>query len=78
MTGKNLPAQMITPEEALALFEHSTTEEIMRAKELCDAYQEANPYKDADHRWKFYNLLSFVYGAGRVQGIREERAKRSA
>ena len=77
MTGKTLPAQMITPEEALALFKHSTVEEIMRAKDLCDAYKEARPCKDADFQWQFFNLLSFIYGAGRVQGIREERAKRS-
>lgn len=78
MTGKTLPAQMITPEEALDLFKHSTVEEIYRAKDLCDAYKEANPYKDADFQWKFFNLLSFIYSAGRIQGIREERAKKSA
>ena len=43
MTGKTLPAQMITPEEALDLFKHSTMEEIYRAKDLCEAYKDANP-----------------------------------
>ena len=78
MTGKTLPAQLITPEEALTLFEHSTIEEIYRAKDLCAAYKEANPYKDSDFQWKFLNLLSFIYSAGRIQVIREERAKKSA
>ena len=78
MTGKTLPAQMITPEEALDLFKHSTIEEIYRAQDLFDAYKESDLYKDSDARWKFFNLLSFIYGAGRIQGIREERAKKSA
>lgn len=78
MTGKTLPAQLITPEEALDLFKHSTMEEIYRAKDLCDAYKESDLYKDSDVRWRFFNLLSFIYGAGRIQGIREERAKKSA
>lgn len=53
-------------------------EEIYRAKVLCDAYKESDLYKDSDVRWRFFNLLSFIYGAGRIQGIREERAKKSA
>lgn len=78
MTGKTLPAQMITPEEALDLFKHSTIEEIYRAKDLCDAYKESDLYKDSDVRRKFFNLLSFIYSAGRIQGIREEQAKKTA
>lgn len=78
MTGKNLPAQMITPKEALALFKYSTLEEVYRSMDLYDAYKESNPYEDSDFQCELFRLLSFIYGAGRVQGIREERAKKSA
>ena len=76
MNGKTPHKELISPQEALKLFEHSTTEEIIRAKDLCDAYKNADRTVSSDIYWNFLQLLSFVYGAGRIQGIREERAKR--
>ena len=78
MTGKFSPAEMITPQEALRIFEHSTTEEIARAKDLYDTYRESIKPQSNDVFWNFMSLLSFIYVAGRIQGIREERAKKSA
>lgn len=75
MTGKTLPAQNITPAEALELFKYAHTEEMHRSKALYDAYREARG-TDAERLWDLMSVLSFVYDTGRVQGIREERAKR--
>ena len=54
-------------------YPHNLTPE---QKEVLD--KEANPCKDAGFQWKFFNLISFIYSAGRIQGIREERAKKNA
>lgn len=55
---------------------------------LKEAYQEMHIAKDlhdfyrtqkgrySDSLWDMMSLLSFVYDTGRVQGMREERAKR--
>lgn len=76
MLGKKLPPIRITPEEAIALFEYATVEEMYRAKALYDTYREAKG-TDTDSLWDIMSLLSFVYDTARIQGIREERAKRT-
>ena len=73
---------MIEPQEAIALFGYAKTEEMQRAKELYEAYIEAKevsckPLWDLLDLWDLMSVLSFVYDTGRVQGIREERAKRT-
>ena len=45
------------------------------AKDLHDFYR-AQKGRDSDSLWDMMSLLSFVYDTGRVQGMREERAKR--
>lgn len=75
MTGYITPPLMITPDEAIVLFKHARVTEMYRAKDLYDAYigsrkQSGNAF------WEFMSLLSFIYDTGRVQGIREERAKK--
>lgn len=82
MNGVKLPPVMIEPQEAIALFEYAKTEEMQRAKELYETYIEAKevsckPLWDLLDLWDLMSVLSFVYDTGRVQGIREERAKRT-
>lgn len=80
MTGIFLPKEMISPEEAMKLFEYSHIEEMLRAKTLYDEYRKSGRLRntfvwDILDLWDIMSLLSFVYDTGRVQGIREERAK---
>lgn len=79
---RRLPPVMIEPQEAIALFAHAKIEEMQRAKELYETYRDAKemrykPLWDTLDLWDIMSLLSFVYDTGRVQGIREERAKRT-
>ncbi len=60
----------------LALFTHAKTEEMYRVKELYTAYREVRG-TDTDSLWDIMSLLSFVYDTARIQGIREERARRT-
>ena len=81
MTGTTMPPVRINPEEAITLFQYASCEEMYRAKELFDEFKKARGLRDAalwEHLdlWEGMSLLSFIYDTGRVQGIREERAKR--
>lgn len=60
----------------LALFTHAKVEEMYRVKDLYTAYREARG-TDTDSLWDIMSLLSFVYDTARIQGIREERARRT-
>lgn len=82
MRGKNAIKPRITPAEAARLFKFSGCDEIVIADELLNQYnanaadvERIEPKNSAD-KWRFLELLSFVYDTGRVQGIREERARR--
>ncbi len=75
MTGYTIPPLMIAPGEAIALFEHAKLTEMYRAKDLYDAYIESGN-QSSGTLWELISLLSFIYDTGRVQGIREERAKK--
>lgn len=85
MNGKNgLPPLRIEPEEAIALFTHAKVEEMYRVKDLYTAYREARgtDTEKPEERtqtayWILMSLLSFVYDTARIQGIREERARRA-
>lgn len=76
MNGKHLPLLRIEPQEAIALFPYAKTEEMYRVKDLYTAYREARG-TDTDSLWDIMRLLSFVYDTARIQGIREERARRT-
>lgn len=76
MNGKHLPPLRIEPQEAIALFDHAKVEEMHRVKDLYTAYREARG-TDTDSLWDIISLLSFVYDTARIQGIREERARRT-
>lgn len=80
MTGKNLPQMRINPDEAIKLFEFASMEEMHRAKDLFEMYKKEKGLRNAVlwellDTWDVVSLLSFVYDTGRVQGIREVRAK---
>lgn len=82
MRGKAIPPVMIEPSEAVRLSKYMTTGEMDRAKSLFEAYQASEGLRDADQwkrldLWDVMSLLAFVYDTGRVQGIREERVRKS-
>ena len=75
MIGKAPFQQFIEPAEAISLFRYAGCQEMYIAKDLHVIYREQRG-KDSDSLWDMMSLLSFVYDTGRVQGMREERAKR--
>lgn len=75
MTGKAPIQQLIAPAEAIELFKYAGIREMYIAKDLYDFYR-AQRGRNSDSLWDMMSLLSFVYDTGRVQGMREERAKR--
>lgn len=77
MTGKAPIQQLIAPAEAMELFKYAGVWEMYIAKDLYDFYR-AKRERNSDSLWDMMSLLSFIYDTGRVQGMREERAKRKA
>lgn len=75
MTGKVPIQQLITPAEAMELFRYAGIQEMHIAKDLHGFYMTQKG-RYSDSLWDMMSLLSFVYDTGRVQGMREERAKR--
>lgn len=75
MTGKAPIQQLIAPAEAIELFKYAGIREMYIAKDLHDTYRTQRG-RDNDSLWDMLSLLTFVYDTGRVQGMREERAKR--
>lgn len=75
MMGKQTPATMIKPEEAILLFRHSTIWEMERAQELYSAFSRETGAPAKLLTWEDLCLLSFVYDTGRIQGMREERKR---
>lgn len=63
--------------EFLALYEkHTTTEAMVIANEVFDLWC-ARCRRSGDSKFDFVLGLGAVYEAGRIQGIREERRKKS-
>lgn len=77
MVGKYIAPEMITPEEAVSLFRHASASEMYRVKALYDTYRQHGGMNDGTP-WGTMSLLTFIYDTGRVQGIREERARRKS
>lgn len=67
--------ELISPEDAVALFQYATMEDVQIVKTLYDVYRE-HEGTDKNRLWDLISLMTFAYDTGRVQGIREERAKR--
>ncbi len=76
MTGmKSIEQKLITTTEALELSEHIKLTETYIATELFSAFEKK--YGSASlSRWNLACAVAFIYDAGRVQGIREERVRR--
>ena len=74
MTVKNPIRQLIEPDEAMKLFHYA--EEMHIVKDLHDTYRTQRG-RGSDDIWDMLSLLTFAYDTGRVQGIREERAKKA-
>ena len=72
MVSKHTPPELITQEEIVSLSRYLTLDDIQRAVKIAKAWQ--HPYSDHPD-CDYYCMLSSVYVAGRIQGIREERAK---
>lgn len=76
MTGmKSIEQPLITVAEALELSEHIKLSETCIAMELFDAFEKKHGSASLSH-WNLACAVAFVYDAGRVQGIREERVRR--
>lgn len=75
MEGWNLPAERISPQEAVLLFRFARTDLFSRVQSLVTAYYARFGSCHRDPDWDAYKLLSFIYGTGRIQGMREERAR---
>lgn len=73
MIGENIPQTLITPQEISVLRKYITLDELQKAAEVVRALQlrpSGDPTSD------YYCMLSAIYAVGRIQGIREERARR--
>lgn len=76
MTGKAPIQQLITPDEAMELFNYASIQEMYIVKDLHDFYRTQKG-RGSEKLWDIMSLLSFVYDTARIQGIREERARRT-
>lgn len=70
MGNGTIPPLMIDPAEAVTMRKFVTLSDMVRALQLKDAFWEH--FKTLE----LFDLLPFIYAIGRVQGIREERARR--
>lgn len=64
---------LVTPAEAVKLTGYRTIKDSKIAVEVAEEYGRTGDLKES-----FAGLLGAVWNAGRIQGIREERARRSS
>lgn len=69
-------ANLLTPAEATALIGYQTIDTFAHVKELYECYKEQGQLSSGDFSWDFIKLLTLMYNAGRIDGIRSERARR--
>ena len=72
--------ERMTVEEALFLGKNVSAGELDYCYRLYPAYYNARQELGCcgDRQWEFMCLISFFYHSGRIQGIRDERARRKA
>lgn len=77
MIEKKHTKELITPEEIVSITGRAgTIDSVDRARDIEQAFFELNKGKACnDSKWAYYCLLSAIYDGGRIQGIREERAR---
>ena len=80
MIGKRDESQMITAKEAVTIsLKAGTVTSMNRALDIIDTLRATAPkfraWTACGDKWSFYVALAAIYDAGRIQGIREERAK---
>ena len=75
MTGKTPFNQLIEPAEAMEMFKYADMQEMKIATDLNNFYWKKRGSENI-RLWDAMKLLSFIYGTGRIQGMREERARR--
>lgn len=74
---KKRQTEMITPLEAAELSsKYGTMDDINRADDIYKAYLKCKGNENIS-RWHFLRAIAAIYTAGRIQGIREERARRN-
>lgn len=64
---------LVTPAEAVLLSQFRTLKDIYIAEAISKEFE-----RTGDIKGSFGGLLGTVWNAGRIQGIREERAKKSS
>lgn len=79
INARQAPAELITPQEITAIMERAgTVTDIDRALEVAAEYISRNGAPADNREWHYICMLSNIYQAGRIQGIREQRAKQAA
>lgn len=79
MIQKNHPGRMITAEESVAISHRAATvDSCFIAREISHEYMMQNPPREGEYTLWLYCMYGAIYDAGRIQGIREERARRRA
>lgn len=68
-------SQYITAEEAVKLSKQSTATDLVDAKGIYDLYLQSRA-QEHDQEWLSAVAIATIFNAGRVAGIRQERAKR--
>ena len=76
MIEKKNTKEMITAQEIVAICDKAgTIDSIDRARAIEQAFLELNKDDNTDSKWKYYCMLAAIYDGGRIQGIREEKAR---
>ena len=84
MSKLKVTEPLFTIEEIMQLTEHTTLTKTYIAKDIYTEYERKyeREYKDTrnsyDHYGMFLLAIGTIFDAGRIQGIREERARKKA